>query len=337
MSGRSPDPAAWRNLSFEAKPVDRWRVMVLDDRKVRYAELQELADSWRILSKKLVSAPNTQFFVHPLRAPKLGQILYDKWKRQNVLVLGILLFAGFVLLWKGGDGSGHKNMVAAFLMAFFSLSNILASPSPNALAERSEFFLAVIDKARAHLWFVILIAALSFFLSGFPSKNFEDVALSYGAMIDKVVSGEVWRLLTGPLVHSGLTHWIVNNMLLLTLFPMVAFYSMRSALLLFFGGVLLGQVYYIALGLLGFHSHDLLVGISGGNYSLMAYLAADALIWKKKYPTGFFLLVLALILMNLVGSELLNPRASLIAHGSGILLGVVPVFLKGFVRKTEVK
>ncbi|RMH42210.1 MAG: hypothetical protein D6694_08260 [Gammaproteobacteria bacterium] len=250
--------------------------------------MQELADGWRRLSKTLVSPPNTRLLVHSLRAPELGQILYDKWKQQNILVFGILLFAGLALLWQGGDGAGHRLMVAAFLWASFVLSNIMASPSPNALAERSEFFLAVIDQARRNLWFVIVIAVLSFFFSRLPSKSLEDVAFSYGAMIDKVVSGEIWRLLTGPSVHSGLKHCILNNLMLFIWFPIVAFYSMRSALLVFWGGVLWGQVCYISLGWLGFHNRSLLVGMSGGNHVLMAYIAADEMIGRNKYPAGFF-------------------------------------------------
>ena len=90
----------------------------------------------------------------------------------------------------------------------------------------------------------------------------------------------------------------------------------------FVAGVLFGQVCFILLGVTGWHHYDVLVGYSGGMYSLLGYLAIDSFVIKRKYPGRFTILIVAFIFVCLVGAKIMNPLVSMIAHASGLVFGV---------------
>ncbi|MDZ7683880.1 MAG: rhomboid family intramembrane serine protease [Gammaproteobacteria bacterium] len=165
---------------------------------------------------------------------------------------------------------------------------------------------------------------------------FEEAALANGAVIKNIAAGESWRILTGSFLHHNIQHWLINCVLLIFIVPLIAFYSMKAAVLCFFVGTLLSQVCYILFGIIGFHDHDLLVGFSGGIYALLAYLLLDTVLARQRYPHGFFILVTAFILLIFVGTELLKANASGISHASGFFGGALIFVCNFLIRRHRV-
>jgi membrane associated rhomboid family serine protease len=84
----------------------------------------------------------------------------------------------------------------------------------------------------------------------------------------QIFRGEVWRLVTGPMIHHELPHFIHNLVFLLLLATLCQrLTSWQTTLWVFVGGALVGHIVEIHLTKLG---HGV-IGISGGVFALYGY------------------------------------------------------------------
>ena len=148
-----------------------------------------------------------------------------------------------------------------------------------------------------------------------------------------VTQGEVWRLLTGGLVHSNLDHLLMNiaAILLLQLFVITSFSSIRFLLrsLYLIIGINIAIYYFIphALYYLGF---------SGALYGVYLWYSFDE--WQtNKLPLIFCLGLIGKILldmnsMNFIPNEIIKVPVFWPAHLLGIVLAMLGILIEMLAR-----
>jgi membrane associated rhomboid family serine protease len=170
---------------------------------------------------------------------------------------------------------------------------------------------------------VILVALVQFYASiaSIVNRNSSPVEAA-GLVKDAVWQGEVWRLLTGPLLHANFMHLYFNVLVLLVLGTVVealAGWPLFAAILLFsmLGGSLFSLVLLPATS----------VGISGGLMGLIGFLTMLGYFHRDHLPPGFLRSMLTSIALiaaiGLVGFSYIDNAA----HLGGLVVGIVLGFI----------
>lgn len=141
-----------------------------------------------------------------------------------------------------------------------------------------------------------------------------------------ILQGELWRLVSGHLVHAGPAHWLMNMAalgLMCLLFPTVV--CGRWAVLLLFSLCLM-----TSLGLILFYPQlGWFVGLSGVLHGLFAVGALQTLSVDGKRGWGLLALLLLKLVYEQLGGEvpgsqsLVGIRVLTEAHLVGALAGVI--------------
>jgi hypothetical protein len=313
---------SWRSPSFASQPIDRWRSMNIKDGRISIVGETEIPRKSHLINTTFVCPPSGAAFVNPLRVPEIATQIFSKWRTEQIIV-STLIFAVALMLWLGGARRGGDLGATFILLDLFLIVNVASTPSPHHLAERSEFITSVYLAARKSAWFVALVSVASFIASQFGFGTFNSAAYAYGAIISKVLQGQFWRVATGPFIHYTFSAWLINSAVLGIVFPVASFCSFPSGAMIFLGGSTLSEVAYIVIATMGFPHADLLVGFSGGTFALLGFILVSALKNKACFPHKFWALVAAFILLNMLGAQLTVFHASLIAHISGLLFGIL--------------
>jgi membrane associated rhomboid family serine protease len=150
------------------------------------------------------------------------------------------------------------------------------------------------------------------------NSGFESAIEHYGLVFAEARSGQWWRLLTGPFLHSGWSHYFNNAMGLLVVGPILWALLGPSCLLVFVTGSTLGSA---AQMLLGSAAYDSFVGVSGGLFAMYGALLAGSTLNSRLLPRGMFSLCCVIVAASGLGVALLSDRASNIAHIAGVLCG----------------
>jgi membrane associated rhomboid family serine protease len=150
--------------------------------------------------------------------------------------------------------------------------------------------------------------------------------LALGALPDSgAIHGQYWRLLTFGFLHSDLTHFLLNMILLLLAAPAVERRAGAGWLILLF----LAASVASGVGILVKHqlwpSHGVSVGASGGAFCLLA----AALVLVLRFGSQSRLLRGGLIVALVAGlAYSLLPGISLVGHLIGIAIGgMVALFI----------
>ncbi|HEX8212510.1 MAG TPA: rhomboid family intramembrane serine protease [Longimicrobium sp.] len=148
------------------------------------------------------------------------------------------------------------------------------------------------------------------------------VALA-GLVKPAVWNGEVWRLLTGTLLHGNFTHLWMNGAGLLAVGPLVEVHSRRDHVpLVFLLSALAGSVASVLL-----YPDATSVGASGGLMGFTGFLLVLGYRRRDKLPQGFagaiVLVIAATAVLGLVGFSLIDNAAHLGGLVGGWVLGRV--------------
>ncbi|WP_298222955.1 rhomboid family intramembrane serine protease [Acidocella sp.] len=329
---KSKKEPKWRNPTYPALPKNHWQSFNVRTGKVVRCDFN-LRTAWRnLIAEKLFCPPNEQFFLNPLRIEGVGDALFAKWKRHQILIAFFCGVLGVAFYVNHGGGDQRFAIVMALFVLLVSV-NLATSASASDLADKSEFLTDVAVKGRTRMWFPLVMAAISFAASQFGFGTFDSAAYAYGALISKVDAFQWWRLVTGPFIHYSVTAWVLNNVLLALVFPIAAYRSTKLAIILFIVGSTFSEIAYVLMAILGFPHEDLLVGFSGGIFALLGFIQFDCILMKNKYPKMFWALVASFILLNIVGVQILVSHVSLTAHVSGFIIGTLAAFLFNFLNR----
>ena len=173
-------------------------------------------------------------------------------------------------------------------------------------------------------WLTYMLIAVNvlIYLVGFASTELELELLLAGALIPgRVVSGEVYRLLTAMFLHGSLGHIFFNAYALFIIGRTVEpIFGRARYLLMYFLGGLTGSVASLALGSFDGWS----VGASGAVFAIFAAEAAHLYQHRGLYPNVRARLqhMLILIVINLVIGFAPGSRIDNWGHIGGMLGGL---------------
>lgn len=143
---------------------------------------------------------------------------------------------------------------------------------------------------------------------------------------DLVGSGQLWRLLTGNLVHLGWAHWLMNSLGLLLVWALFEPFhrSVQMAGLLLLCCLLVGMGLYWFSPNVGWY-----VGLSGALHGLLI----AGLLRQVQHQPGFSLAVLGLVVGKLIWEQVFGPLPGseqtaggpvvIIAHTYGAVAGLL--------------
>jgi membrane associated rhomboid family serine protease len=156
--------------------------------------------------------------------------------------------------------------------------------------------------------------------------DFDLVIYEFGGIYEKISDGEIWRIITASIFHSGFTHWIVNSLSLLFIIPIYITLTRNLGILTFIFGCIAGSISSYVLFILGLTVADAYVGFSAGVFSLMGYSAFFSFIYEEDSSLCFS--IINFVIMSILLSYILSPSTSNMAHLSGFMVGSALVFLK---------
>ncbi len=164
---------------------------------------------------------------------------------------------------------------------------------------------------------LIVVFALEFRSRGAGSGIQNSVAAA-GLVKFKVIQGEWWRLLTGPLLHVNVQHIYYNIFALFLFGGIIERLASRPILPLV---VLLSALSGSVASLL-FLPHTTTVGISGAVMGVMGFYLAYQLTRSPRLPPKAFAWVGLNIGINLLFGAIAHVAIDNAAHVGGLLMGV---------------
>jgi membrane associated rhomboid family serine protease len=253
---------------------------------------------------------------------------------QKILVGMFLVFA---VLAVGIAGAIHNRETGIFaivcllaaLLSFFEMRQVTDERAINA---RTLFYFHLWhgrrSKRMAAVWFgMCVLTGVMQFLAQRQMGGLENLVVGYGAYYPAMSGGEWWRVLSGPLFHSGVAHFVGNMVGIALLGPVASMVlTARVAGL----AMLLGA----PLGLLAAYAsnapqYDSFLGASGGLFALFGLVVGAGVFRPALLPSGLTIYWGLLALIFGVSAELVGAKVSSIAHlagfSSGLILSLVAV------------
>ncbi len=318
----------WKKRSETSIVSEYWRE--LNGKEITNIKKDYVVKSWKLISNKLISEPNSTTFINPLRINDIKQAIFIKWRLQQIAILSVILLLGVFLYLKDPSfnflvNSATSNGITLLIYNFlFILFTVFSLRTPIELAERSEFYSFISSKSLKLNIPIYVLFLFTLYISSdsiFPYGDKQSLYSSYATINTNITKGEVWRFFTGPLIHSGFIHAFMNYFLLIFIFPLTAIYSKIFSLSLLVIGGVMSHVCFVLFSQL--HGEQALIGISGGVFSLLGGTIMFSIFKKHKYPKKFTFFLISTCSVLLVATENLNPVSSLTAHISGLTIGAL--------------
>lgn len=277
----------------------------------------------------LVWTPDSPYVVTTEEVPFLIEVHRSRanWDAWVKIVVGALVLALVLAIMEGGvPRFGSGGFLFLGVSVFFLGSGLwdlvrkqqLTSEEVARAAPRSWYFLWLRKQSRDFTWWMIgcigAVACMQVAAS--------DSIASAGLVKAAVLGGEVWRLLTAPLLHVRPSHLYWNLTALYALGQIVEAHSPKRWLpAIFTVSAIVGSVFSLVLP-----PDKTSVGASGGILGLAGFLCV--LVYRRdwEFPAGFFKAVLLMIALNaglgLLGFTFIDNAAHLGGFLAGLLLGV---------------
>lgn len=222
-------------------------------------------------------------------------------------------------------------------------------------AKRREQALFRVRLGQAYRGQTVIVWAFAAILTGFgllivggsyfgAAEVANHVVLNGALMPERIVHGEWWRLLSGPMLHRDLPHLLVNLVGLLLIGRHVELAFGRSGFIsLYLGASIVGAVGSIAAG------HVVSVGASGAIFGLIGgFVAVGVRLWRRltwqlqRSLVGLpLVLVCGLLLLGGIGDD--GARTTdVAAHAAGTVAGfmlglILPLNLRDFENEPLVR
>ncbi|MEG3765817.1 rhomboid family intramembrane serine protease [Alteromonas sp. 14N.309.X.WAT.G.H12] len=137
------------------------------------------------------------------------------------------------------------------------------------------------------------------------------------------MNGEVWRLITGPLLHSSILHLLSNALFLMLVGPLTWYlYSYKNIGVLILGSSL-GALVSTLLGTYTNNSpFDTYVGLSPGIFALYGLVSLSGILNRKLLPAGIALHLGFIAVISIVTASIYINSAANGSHWAGLLFGM---------------
>jgi membrane associated rhomboid family serine protease len=232
---------------------------------------------WQLLHNDWIATSENGRFYAPLAHPTLKHQLYLRLKcrqRIQLRIATLLLFAATLILTYQGKGHSLAYLSSLWLVWLVFVTDYrFITKDIKLLANKAEFLAATFN----HRLRLIFISLLMLITGGIQfhlvinDYTLEDCIKLYGSWYQAISAGDYWRLLTGPWLHSGLKHWLINAMLLIMLVPMTFMICRWYCLAIFIAGACCGHVFAYEYAMVSASATQAVLGVSGGVYSLLAF------------------------------------------------------------------
>lgn len=294
----------------------------------------------RLCRNREVSAvwtPETPYLVPPIEVPELEPFVRNRL-RSTVILLGVtlalftaLFFCSVITVWS--DPSVRRELLDSGARSSFILLAVLGFGLAYALwlhrRRKREPVADAAGRTRYKYWIrtganlatrsvvigIIIIYLIS--LVNYPFSLLETALVKHA-----VREGQVWRLLTGGLMHINLFHLGLNAVVLFTIGREVERLTSSAMMALVLLASILGGSIASTLLL-----EQTSVGISGGIFGLIGFLAI--LRWRARtvLPKGLFFNIMVIVVLisadtlidQLAGMKLIDFGG----HFGGLLVGTV--------------
>ncbi|MBA2671361.1 MAG: rhomboid family intramembrane serine protease [Gemmatimonadetes bacterium] len=258
------------------------------------------------------------FLVDALRKKTL-----ESTESQTRVAGGLLAVLSAVAWFSGAEARSGWVVLCALAAAWLAVAMYQAGEAERHAgtgyaAAREQHRHAVWLEGRPALLTWALISLLTLVMVGQIYSDSDPIQIA-GLVKPLVIEGEVWRLLTGALLHGGLLHLGLNVLAIWSLAPLVEAHSGRPALpILFVASALGGSA--TSLWLL---PETPSVGASGGILGIVGHLFVLGYRRRQSLPQGFVgrmgVGILATGVFGVVGYALVDNAM----HAGGLLTGML--------------
>ncbi len=276
----------------------------------------------------LIGSPESERLLPVMCDPVLGPLAFSKLKKQVlfatcIVIVSLLAIVAMSLIHQIWDREQLTTIsILVLTLIFLEIDRRYSRMDLESAKEKQLFF----EYANSHnpatlVVFMVLMVTAGFVQLVYQLKigSFEDLVLAYGLYFETAESGEIWRFFVGPFIHSGLTHWLFNFILLVLIGRLLGLFEPRWSISLF----LIGTWFSGFCAFLSPWRLDALVGVSGGVYALFAGVAIAALKSREHYPRRFPEFMLTVGVTNIILGYLASPTTSNTAHIAGFLAGIL--------------
>lgn len=240
------------------------------------------------------------------------------------LAVSALLFAG-ALHWASNDAACIAAM-PLILAAVVAADAAIVQFDRAALEAKARFVAWVRLDRRSRVAAMTFAGALGVgeiiqIAVEWPDRDVDAAFRSYGVMYERLSDGQWWRILTGPFVHSGVTHLAANAVLGCIGFGVLAALGRQR---LAWAVFLLGNTMGAAAEFLMTSGHTAgMTGVSGGVYALFGTLVAMGCRREPAVPRGAIAPLIGVAAMSIPLSLLSGSHVAVFAHAGGLLAGVM--------------
>jgi membrane associated rhomboid family serine protease len=322
----------WSDSTRFPEAHGEWQIFTNNEvMSVGEEDVRKLALRWFLTQKKLVSTPESSRFLPAICVPGLADFTHQSFLSRFKIyfyLIGFYLLLTIIVAFLTSDFDAYTRIMAMLITALiyvFVEFQIAFKPYPN-IYERTLFYNWIFQQRNPTLEFAILIvvaAGAAQWLYQQQSGNLESLVMGYGTYFPAIESGQLWRYVTGPFIHSSFIHWLVNAVFLLYITKLIGKLATTRILTLFLISIPITAAIVHLVNLVLSNILDGLVGVSGGIYFLFGWLTAIAYLHRGFFPANYYLSILLVAACNLVLPEILNYNSSFTAHISGFLLGII--------------
>lgn len=316
----------WKNyIVYDESSSASWRRCDRQGNNIVTVDIGKEVAKARVTSSYLYAAPNSKEFRVLACYKELMLKKYNIEKKVYSLSLLVLIVLNvfFLILSQLFDINNEGKIIVLLLFALIMMSlNWFSLNSYEKYEERSEFLGFVYNNFfRKNIWvFALIFGTIAIhYQSNF---NLQHAYKNFGMLSGLFLDGEYWRSLTAPLTHAGLEHAIINYFILLTLFPLVSWISMKIALIIMTASAIIGHIAYAIGSQYMVMTGDLSVGISGAVAGIIGYMLGLSM-KTKLYPKHWFIFPVLMAVLLLVLTPYLNVRTSNIIHYTGFFIGLI--------------
>jgi|GEM_PF-3942538 len=288
---------------------------------------------WSPFSPILIASPqNSQFLpltCHHELAPKI--VMRYKARVSISIAMTIMatlaLFLGMLILHNPMFIKGFFLFLLVTIAVFFDY--FIVFKSLNSMSERTKFFYWVFNSKllkKVTLGWLLFIVVLGGgqSLLGYFSGGHEHLFYFIGTVHASVIEGEIWRLLTGPFLHSSPAHFLFNVTFLMIIGPLAwCFFSYRAVLILIFGSCLGALVSTLLGTFIDNYPYDSYAGLSSGIFALFGVVFMSGLINKKLLPKGIALHLGFVAIISIVAASVYTSNAANASHWAGFIFGII--------------